>query len=189
MPRQRGYSPTDLRHLCDQLQAPAGLLPPSARARGRRGLFIEQLDAPLIVDFLAHIEQERGTALHPQPAPGGDPRVHALRRASSALGAGADRADRCDPRQTSRPEAHPSPDDGRGARHPERARPRQRSGMRDRAMLHLASPAACASPNWSASCSRTSRSGDTPSVMVKGKGRESAACRSGRRPRATCGLG
>jgi integrase/recombinase XerD len=59
MPSQRGYSP----QTCDTYAISFKLLLQYAAKRmGTRPsrLFIEQLDAPLIVDFLAHIEQERG---------------------------------------------------------------------------------------------------------------------------------
>ncbi|MCX8256359.1 putative integrase/recombinase y4rC (plasmid) [Beijerinckiaceae bacterium RH AL1] len=59
MPRQRGYSPLS----CETYALSFKLL--FAFAAKRTGtkpsrLSIEQLDAPLIVDFLAHIEQDRG---------------------------------------------------------------------------------------------------------------------------------
>jgi site-specific recombinase XerD len=59
MPRQRGYSP----RTCETYAVSFKLLLEYAAARTRTRpsrLSIEQLDAPLIVDFLAHIEQERG---------------------------------------------------------------------------------------------------------------------------------
>jgi site-specific recombinase XerD len=59
MPRQRGYS----RHSCETYAVSFKLLLEFAATRtGTRPsrLTIEQLDAPLIVDFLAHIERERG---------------------------------------------------------------------------------------------------------------------------------
>ena len=62
MPGQRGYSP----ETCDTYAISFKLLLEYAAAKpGARPskLFIEQLDAPLIVDFLAHIEQERGNSV------------------------------------------------------------------------------------------------------------------------------
>jgi integrase/recombinase XerD len=59
MPRQRGYSPLS----CETYALSFKLLFAFAAKRtGTRPsrLSIEQLDAPLIVDFLAHIEQDRG---------------------------------------------------------------------------------------------------------------------------------
>lgn len=59
MPRQRGYS----LHSCETYALSFKLLLDFAAKRtGTRPsrLSIEQLDAPLIVDFLAHIERERG---------------------------------------------------------------------------------------------------------------------------------
>ncbi len=61
MPRQRGYSP----HTCDTYAHSFKLLFRFAASRtGTRPslLQIEQLDAPLILDFLSHIEAERGNA-------------------------------------------------------------------------------------------------------------------------------
>jgi integrase/recombinase XerD len=61
MPRQRGYSP----HSCEAYAISFKLLFEFAAKRTRTRpsqLSIEQLDAPLIVDFLAHIERERGNS-------------------------------------------------------------------------------------------------------------------------------
>jgi integrase/recombinase XerD len=61
MPRQRGYSP----HSCDAYALSFKLLFEFAAKRtGVRPsrLAIEQLDAPLVVDFLAHIEKDRGNS-------------------------------------------------------------------------------------------------------------------------------
>ena len=87
MPGQRGYSP----ETCDTYAVSFRLLLEYAAAKlGIRPskLFIEQLNAPLNVDFLAHIEQERREQRrYPQPALGGDPGVHALRRVPGAVSA------------------------------------------------------------------------------------------------------
>jgi integrase/recombinase XerD len=59
MPRQRGYSP----HSCETYALSFKLLFDFAAKRKRTTpsqLSIEQLDAVLIVEFLAHIERERG---------------------------------------------------------------------------------------------------------------------------------
>lgn len=59
MPRQRGYSP----RTCETYAVSFRLLLRYAAERTATRpsrLSIEQLDAPLIVDFLAHIERERG---------------------------------------------------------------------------------------------------------------------------------
>jgi integrase/recombinase XerD len=59
MPRQRGYSPLT----CETYAVSFKLLLEYAATRTRTRpsrLSIEQLDAPLVVDFLAHIERDRG---------------------------------------------------------------------------------------------------------------------------------
>jgi integrase/recombinase XerD len=59
MPRQRGYSP----QTCETYAVSFKLLLEYAATRTRTRpsrLSIEQLDAPLVVDFLAHIERDRG---------------------------------------------------------------------------------------------------------------------------------
>lgn len=62
MPRQRGYSP----HSCEAYAYSFRLLFAFAAKRIRTKpsqLVIEQLDAPLILDFLGHIERERGNGV------------------------------------------------------------------------------------------------------------------------------
>ena len=62
MPRQRGYSP----HSCEAYTYSFRLLFAFAAKRIRTRpsqLLIEQLDAPLILDFLGHIERERGNGV------------------------------------------------------------------------------------------------------------------------------
>ena len=122
MPRQRGYSP----HSCEAYAISFKLLFEFAAKRTRTRpsqLSIEQLDAPLIVDFLAHIERERGNSAATRNLRlAADQSVHALRRAPDSLGARADRPDRGNPGQAPRPEAGPLSDDGGGASDFERAR-------------------------------------------------------------------
>ncbi len=61
MPRQRGYSP----HSCETYAHSFRLLFAYAAKRLRTRpsqLYLEQLDAALVMDFLSHIERERGNA-------------------------------------------------------------------------------------------------------------------------------
>jgi len=59
MPRQRGYSPRTCETYAVSFRLLLGYAAERTATRTSR-LSIEQLDAPLIVDFLAHIERERG---------------------------------------------------------------------------------------------------------------------------------
>src|SRR3954447_11640556 len=53
-------------------------------------LALEQLDAPLVMDFLASLETERGKPQHAECPPGRDQVVHALSGISHSSPAGAD---------------------------------------------------------------------------------------------------
>jgi len=171
MPRQRGYSP----QTCDTYAISFKLLLQYAAKRtGTRPsrLFIEQLDAPLIVDFLAHIEQERGNGSSTRNL-----RLAAIRafmryvehQAPSALA------------QIGQIEAIPvKRHDQKLIRHltmeevrailnaPDLAK---RSGVRDRAMLHLCFAGGLRVSELVGILLENVSLGRTPSVMVKGKGR------------------
>jgi hypothetical protein len=70
MPRQRGYSP----QTCETYAVSFKLLLEYAATRTRTRpsrLSIEQLDAPLVVDFLAHIERDRGKEQPTRPQSSG----------------------------------------------------------------------------------------------------------------------
>ena len=45
-------------------------------------LCLEHLDAQLVMDFLAHLETQRGNGPYPQHAPGGHQSLYAIRRIS-----------------------------------------------------------------------------------------------------------
>ena len=64
-----------------------------------------------------------------------------------------------------------------------------RSGVRDRAMLHLCFAGGLRVSELVGVLLENVSLGRTPSVMVRGKGRKNAACRSGRRPHGTCAPG
>ena len=168
---QRGYSP----QTCDTYAISFKLLLQYAAKRmGTRPsrLFIEQLHAPLIVDFLAHIEQERGNGASTRNL-----RLAVIRafmryvehQAPSALA------------QIGQIEAIPvKRHDQKLIRHltmeevrailnaPDLAK---RSGVRDRAMLHLCFAGGLRVSELVGVLLENVTLGRTPSVMVKGKGR------------------
>ena len=129
MPGQRGYSP----HTCETYAHSFRLL--FAFAAKRIGtnpsqLHIEQLDAPLILDFLEYIERERRNGAVTRNL-----RLSAIkafmRYLEYQLPAALEQIGRI-PRHTDkapRSEAHPAPDDGGGAGDPERARSRDPLGL------------------------------------------------------------
>lgn len=171
MPRQRGYSP----QTCDTYAISFKLLLEySAKRTGTRPsrLFIEQLDAPLIVDFLAHIERERQNSASTRNL-----RLAAIRafmryvehQAPSALA------------QIAQIEAIPvKRHDQKLIRHLTMEEVRailnapnlaKRSGVRDRAMLHLCFAGGLRVSELVGVLLENVSLGRTPSVMVKGKGR------------------
>ena len=171
MPRQRGHSP----QTCDTYAISLKLvLQYAAKRTGARPsrLFIEQLDAPLIVDFLAHIEQERGNGSSTRNL-----RLAAIRafmryvehQAPSALA------------QIAQIEAIPvKRHDQKLIRHLTMEEVRailnapglaKRSGVRDRAMLHLCFAGGLRVSELVGVLLENVSLGRTPSVMVKGKGR------------------
>lgn len=155
MPHQRGYSPQTCETYAVSFRL---LLEYAAKQTATRPsrLSIEQLDAPLIVGFLTHIEQERGNGAATRNL-----RLAAIRtfmryvehHVPSAL-AQVGRIEaipvkRCDQKLV----RHLTMDEVRAILDaPDLS---TRSGLRDRAMSTSASPVACASPSWSASCWKT----------------------------------
>lgn len=171
MPDQRGYSP----ETCDTYAISFKLLLEyAATTHGTRPsrLSIEQLDAPLIVDFLAHIERERGN----RPATR-NLRLAAIRafmhyvehHVPSALA------------QVGQIDAIPvKRHDQKLVRHLTMEEVRAilnapdlttRSGTRDRAMLHLCFAGGLRVSELVGVLLENVTLGRTPSVMVRGKGR------------------
>jgi site-specific recombinase XerD len=171
MPDQRGYSP----ETCDTYAVSFRLLLEYAADRlGTRPsrLFVEQLDAPLIVDFLAHIERERRNSVATRNV-----RLAAIRalmryvehHVPSALAQVA----RIDAIPVKRHEQklvrHLSMDEVRAILNaPDLT---TRSGLRDRAMLHLCFAGALRVSELVGVLLENVSLGRTPSVMVRGKGR------------------
>lgn len=172
MPRQRGYSP----HSCETYAISFKLLFEFAAERTRTRpsqLSIEQLDAPLIVDFLTHIEQARGNGAATRNV-----RLAAIRafmryvehRVPSAL------------EQIGRIEAIPvKRHDQKLIRHLTMAEVRAilnapdlatRSGVRDRAMMHLCFAGGLRVSELVGVLVANLSLGRTPSVVVHGKGRK-----------------
>ena len=101
MPRERGYSP----HTCETYAHAFRLLfvfaserlgqPPSQ-------LYLEHIDAALVLEYLTHIEQQRGNAATTRNAPArGDQSLHAVRRVPRSSRSGADQVDPRHPGKTS----------------------------------------------------------------------------------------
>jgi site-specific recombinase XerD len=171
MPGQRGYSP----ETCDTYAISFKLLLEYAAMRlGTRPskLSIEQLDAPLIVDFLAYIERERGNSVATRNL-----RLAAIRafmhyvehQVPSALA------------QVGQLDAIPvKRHDQKLVRHLTMAEVRAilnapdlttRSGLRDRAMLHLCFAGGLRVSELVGVLLDNVSLGRTPSVTVRGKGR------------------
>lgn len=171
MPGQRGYSP----ETCDTYAISFKLLLEyAAMTLGTRPskLSIEQLDAPLIVDFLAYIERERGNGVATRNL-----RLAAIRafmhyvehQLPSALA------------QIGQIDAIPvKRHDKKLVRHLTMAEVRAilnapdlttRSGQRDRAMLHLCFAGGLRVSELVGVLLDNVSLGRTPSVMVRGKGR------------------
>jgi site-specific recombinase XerD len=172
MPRQRGYSP----HSCETYAIGFRLLFEFAAKRTRirpSQLSIEQLDAPLIVDFLAHIEQERGNGAatrnlrlaaikafmryveHHVPS--------ALEQIGRIEAIPVKRHDQKLIRHLTMEEVHAilnAPD------------PATRLGTRDRAMMHLCFAGGLRVSELVGVLNANVTLGRTPSVMVHGKGRK-----------------
>lgn len=172
MPHQRGYSP----QTCDTYAVSFKLLLEYAAkktAMRPSRLSIEQLDAPLIVDFLTHIEQERGNGAATRNL-----RLAAIRtfmryvehQVPSALA------------QVGRIEAIPVKRcDQKLVRHLTMGEVRAildapdlstRSGLRDRAMIHLCFAGGLRVSELVGVLLENVALGRTPSVTVLGKGRK-----------------
>lgn len=172
MPRQRGYSP----RTCETYAVSFKLLLKYAATRtGMRPsrLSIEQLDAPLIVEFLKHIEQARGNGAATRNL-----RLAAIRafmryveqHVPSALA------------QVGQIEAIPVKRcDQKLIRHLTMAEVRAilnapdlttRLGVRDRAMMHLCFAGGLRVSELVGVLLENIALGRTPSVMVRGKGRK-----------------
>ena len=172
MPHQRGYSP----QTCDTYAISFKLLLEYAAkqtATRPSRLSIEQLDAPLIVDFLAHIEQERGNGATTRNL-----RLAAIRtfmryvehQVPSAL-AQVGRIEaipvkRCDQKLV----RHLTMDEVRAILDaPDLS---TRSGLRDRAMIHLCFAGGLRVSELVGVLLESVTLGRTPSVTVLGKGRK-----------------
>jgi integrase/recombinase XerD len=172
MPRQRGYS----RQTCETYAVSYRLLLEYAAARtGTRPsrLSIEQLDAPLIVGFLKHIEQERRNGASTRHL-----RLAAIRsfmryveyHVPSALAQvgqiDAIPVKRCDQKLI----RHLTMEEVRAILNaPDLA---TRSGVRDRAMMHLCFAGGLRVSELVGVLLENVALGRTPSVMVRGKGRK-----------------
>ena len=172
MPHQRGYSPRTCETYAVSFKL---LLEFAARRTGTRPsrLFIEQLDAPLIIDFLAHVERERGNGAATRNL-----RLAAIKafmryvehRVPSAL------------EQIGQIDAIPvKRHDQKLIRHLTMEEVRAilnapdlttRSGVRDRAMMHLCFAGGLRVSELVGVLLENITLGRTPSVMVRGKGRK-----------------
>lgn len=172
MPRQRGYSP----QTCETYAVSYKLLLEYAAARtGTRPsrLSIEQLDAPLIVDFLKHIEHERGNGATTRNL-----RLAAIRSFMRYVGYHVPSA----PAQVGQIEAIPVKRcDQKLIRHLTMEEVRAilnapnlatRSGVRDRAMMHLCFAGGLRVSELVGVLLENVALGRIPSVMVRGKGRK-----------------
>jgi site-specific recombinase XerD len=172
MPRQRGHSP----QTCETYAISFKLLLEYAATRTATRpsrLSVEQLDAPLIVDFLAHIERERGNGAATRNL-----RLAAIRafmryvehHVPSAL------------EQVGQIEAIPvKRHDQKLIRHLTMEEIRAilnapdlttRLGVRDRAMMHLCFAGGLRVSELVGALLENIALGRTPSVMVRGKGRK-----------------
>jgi site-specific recombinase XerD len=172
MPHQRGYSP----QTCETYAISFKLLLEYAATRTATRpsrLSVEQLDAPLIIDFLAHIERERGNGAATRNL-----RLAAIRafmryvehHVPSAL------------EQVGRIDAIPvKRHDQKLIRHLTMEEMRAilnapdlttRLGVRDRAMMHLCFAGGLRVSELVGVLQENITLGRTPSVMVRGKGRK-----------------
>ena len=172
MPRQRGYS----RQTCETYAISFKLLLEYAATRTATRpsrLSIEQLDAPLIVDFLRHIEQERGNGAATRNL-----RLAAIRafmryvehHVPSALAQvgqiDAIPVKRCDQKLI----RHLTMEEVRAILNaPDLS---TRSGVRDRAMTHLCFAGGLRVSELVGVLLEDVALGRTPSVIVRGKGRK-----------------
>lgn len=172
MPRQRGYSP----RTCETYAVSFKLLLEYAATRtGTRPsrLSIEQLDAPLIVGFLTHIERERGNGAATRNLRLAAIRAlmryveHHLPSTLAQVGQiDAIPVKRCDQKLI----RHLSMDEVRAILNaPDLS---TRSGVRDRAMMHLCFAGGLRVSELVGVLLENVALDRTPSVMVRGKGRK-----------------
>lgn len=172
MPRQRGYSP----HSCETYAISFKLLLEFAAMRtGTRPsrLSIEQLDARLIVDFLAHIERERGNGAATRNL-----RLSAvkafMRYVEHQVPSALEQIGQIDAipvkRHDQKPIRHLTMEEVRAILNtPDLA---MRSGVRDRAMMHLCFAGGLRVSELVGVLLENVSFQRTPSVMVRGKGRK-----------------
>jgi site-specific recombinase XerD len=171
MPRQRGYSPQTCETYAVSLKLLLEHASTQCSTRPSR-LSVEQLDAPLILGFLAHIEQQRGNGAGTRNL-----RLAAIRafmryvehQVPSAMA------------QIGRIDAIPvKRRDQKLIRHLDMQEIRAilnapdlatRSGVRDRAMMHVCFAAGLRVSELVGVLMENVSLGRTPSVMVRGKGR------------------
>jgi hypothetical protein len=181
MPIERGYSP----HTCETYAHAFRLLFVFASDRlGQRPsqLCLEQIDAALVLNFLTHIEQQRGN-----DATTRNSRLAAIKaftryvefRVPSALeqvrqihAIPTKRHDQALVQYLTMGEVRAVLDAPNLS---------TRLGIRDRAMLHPASPADCASPNWSGSHWRKSLYTGHRASVSTGRAARSAPSHFGKR--------
>jgi len=149
MPSQRGYSP----HSCEAYALSFKLLLTFAAERTKTrpsSLAVEQLDAPLIADFLAHIERDRGNGAATRNL-----RLAAIRAFM---------------RYVEKLIRHLTMEEVRAILNaPDVA---TRSGVRDRAMMHLCFAGGLRVSELVGALLENVSLQRTPSVMVRGKGRK-----------------
>jgi site-specific recombinase XerD len=172
MPGQRGYSP----HSCETYALSFKLLLGfAAKQTGVRPskLAIEQLDAPLIVEFLAHIERERGNSAATRNL-----RLSAIkafmRFVEHQVPSALEQIGRIDAIPVKRHEQklirHLTMDEVRAILNaPDLT---TRSGVRDRAMMHLCFAGGLRVSELVAVLLENVSLQRAPSVMVRGKGRK-----------------
>jgi len=183
LPRERRASP----HTCEAYAYSFQLLLCFAASRLRTTpsrIEIEQLDPPLLLAFLEHIERERGNSARTRNA-----RLAAIKaffrfleyRLPSCL----DQARRVRAIPMKKVDealvSHLSRDEMQALL--DAPNPRQVSGIRDRAMLHLAFAAGCASPSSSASASTRLTARRSPASTSWVRDAANACCPCGKRPR------
>lgn len=171
MSNQRGYSP----ETCDTYAVSLRLLLEyAAKRHGTRPsrLLVEQLDAPLVVEFLNHIERERGNSISTRNLRLAAMRAF-MRYVEHHLPSVLAQVAQIDAIPVKRHEQklvrHLTMDEIRGILNaPDLT---ARSGLRDRAMLHLCFSGGLRVSELVGALLENVSLGRTPSVMVRGKGR------------------
>jgi integrase/recombinase XerD len=172
MPRQRGYSPQTCETYAVSFKL---LLEYAARRTGTRPsrLSIEQLDAPLIVDFLAHIEQERGNGAATRNLRLAAVRAF-MRYVEHHLPSALAQVGQIDAIPVKRHDQklirHLTIEEVRAILNAPDLR--TRLGVRDRAMMHLCFAGGLRVSELVGVLLENVELGRTPSVMVRGKGRK-----------------